>query len=115
MKWSIEMALLTNIAKDVAKSIYKNIMITFGCPMELVSDQGKHFMNEVIQELTHKHMIIHKKSSTYHPQCNGKLESTNKTLVKALKKIMKAKKRIRTESFKDHIRYCGQNPALWEF
>ena len=87
------MALRTNTAKDVAKYICKNIMTKFGCPMKLVNDHGKHFMNEVIQELTSKHMIIHKKSSTYHPQCNGQVESTNKTLVKVLKKIVEANKK----------------------
>ena len=47
-KWPEAMALQTNTTKDVAKFIYKNIMTRFGCPVELVSDQGKHSMNKVI-------------------------------------------------------------------
>ena len=105
-KWPEAMALRTNTAKDVAKFIYKNIMTRFGCPVELVSDQGKHFMNEVIHELTSKHMIIHKKFSTYHPQCNGQVESTNKTLVKVLKKIVKANKKDGDQKLES---------ALWAF
>ena len=61
-KWLEAMTLRTSTAKDVPKFTYKNIMTKFGCPVELVSDQGKHFMNEVILKLTSKHMIIRKKS-----------------------------------------------------
>ena len=53
-------------AKYVRKFIYKNIMTRSGCPVQLVSNQGKHFMNEVIRKLTIKHMTIHKKSLAYH-------------------------------------------------
>ena len=74
--------------------------------MELVSDQGTHFLNRVMEELTTKHMIIHKKSSTYHPQCNGQAESTNKILVKTLKKIVEGNK-------KDWDRKL--NSALWAY
>ena len=47
-KWPQTMALWTNIAEDVESFIYRNIMTKFGCSIELVIDQGKHFMNEVI-------------------------------------------------------------------
>ena len=50
-------------------------------------------MNEVIQGLTSKHMIIHKKSSTYHTKCKGQVESTNKTLVEVLKTKVEANKK----------------------
>ena len=43
-----------------------------GCPIKLVSDQGSHFLNKVVHELTTMYMIIHKKSSVYHPQSNGR-------------------------------------------
>ena len=67
-------------------------MTRFGCPVELVSDQGGHFLNHVIEALTKTHMIMHKKSSTYHPQANGQAESSNKVLIKILKKIVSENK-----------------------
>ena len=70
-KWVEAVALRDNSAKSVAKFLYKNIMTRFGCPVELISDQGGHFLNHVIEFLTKTHMIMHKKSSTYHPQANG--------------------------------------------
>ena len=56
--------------------------------MKLVSDQGVHFLNSVIKDLTSRHMILHKKSTPYHPQANGQAKSTNKVLVRILKKIV---------------------------
>ena len=50
----------------------------FGCPIELVSDQGTHFINKLVHELSIYYVIVHKKSTPYYPQANGLAESTNK-------------------------------------
>ena len=105
-KWAEAKALRSNTAAEVARFLYENIMTRFGCPVELVSDQGTHFLNQVMEELTTKHMIIHKKSSTYHPQCNGQAESTNKILIKTLKKIVEGHKKDWDKKL---------NSALWAY
>ena len=87
-KWVEGVALRDNKAGSVARFLYNNIMSRFGCPIKLVSDQGTHFLNSVIRELTRKHMMVHKKSSPYHPQANGQAESSNKMLLRILKKIV---------------------------
>ena len=91
-KWVEAVALRDNKAASVAKFLYHNIMTRFGCPVELVSDRGGHFFNEVIEELTNTHMILHKKSTAYHPQANGQAKNTNKVLIKILKKIVQEEK-----------------------
>ena len=53
-----------------------------------MSDQGEHFINNLIRELTSHYAIVHKKSAPYYPQANGLAESTNKTLQTILKKIV---------------------------
>ena len=63
-------------------------MTRYGCPVELVTDQGGHFINEVIRELVTQHLIIHKKSTVYYPQANGQAESSNKVLLAILKKLV---------------------------
>ena len=45
-------------------------------------------MNEVIENLVDKFMVLHKKSSPYHPQENGQAKSTNKILCTVLTKIV---------------------------
>ena len=42
-KWVEAVALKDNKAASVARFLYHNIMTRCGCPVELVSDRGKHF------------------------------------------------------------------------
>ena len=72
----------------MAKFLYHNIMTRFG----VISDRGGHFLNEVIEELTETHMILHKKSTAHHPHANDQAKSTNKVLIKILKKVVQDKK-----------------------
>ena len=72
------MALKDNKAAIVAKILYYLIMCKSHCPMEIVSDQGVHFINKVIKLLFSMHTISHKKSYVYYPQVNGQDKSTNK-------------------------------------
>ena len=104
-KW-VEAIALKDKARSVASFLYNNIMTRFGCPIELVSDQGVHFLNKVIKILTKTHMISHKMSSIYHPQANGLAKSSNKILVKILKRTV-------SENRKDWDRKL--NSALWAF
>ena len=83
-KWVEAKALRENIMASAAKFLYEYIWFRFGCPIELISDQGSHFLNTVIHELTNHYAIVHKKSTPYYPQANG---FTNKTLQTILKKI----------------------------
>lgn len=105
-KWVEAVALRDNKASSVARFLYNNIITRFGCPIELVSDQGVHFLNRVIKLLTETHMISHKKSSTYYPQANGLAESSNKILVKILKKTVSENRRDWDSKL---------NSALWAF
>lgn len=74
--------------KEVAtKFIYENIIKRFGFPITLISDKGTYLINQNIQTLMKKYIIDHKKSSTYHPQANGAIESFSKTPTKGLTKI----------------------------
>ncbi|KAL3685682.1 hypothetical protein R1sor_003704 [Riccia sorocarpa] len=87
-KWVEAECYRTNDKKVTAKFIYENIITRFGVPVELVSDQGGHFLNGVIEELTTHYQVKHRFSTPYYPQCNGQAESTNKILIVALRKLM---------------------------
>ena len=47
-KWAEAKAVRKVGACSTAKFIYKNIITRFGCPIEIVTDQGTHFINQVI-------------------------------------------------------------------
>ena len=44
-KWAEAWALRDNTAVVVARMLYKDIFSQFGCPIEIVSDWGGHFLN----------------------------------------------------------------------
>ena len=87
-KWAEAIATKTDDAKTVAKFLYEHIITRFGCPKELVSDRGTHFVNDTIQQLTNKYFIKHRTSSPYHPRANGQTEKTNGILCKIITKTV---------------------------
>ena len=87
-KWAEAAATKNNDAKTVAKFLYENILSRYGCPKELISDRGTHFLNETIEELTTKFFIKHRKTSPYHPRANGQTEKTNGLLCNILTKTI---------------------------
>ena len=90
-KWAEAAAVRKDDAKTVAKFLYENIITRFGCPKELVSDRGTHFINHTIQAMTEKYEIKHRKTTPYHPQANGQTEKTNGILCKILTKTISGK------------------------
>ena len=74
-------------ASTTTQLIFDNIITRFGCPKILMSDQGTHFLNQTIQELTEEFQVFHQKSTPYHPQANGTVEAFNKILEHALTKV----------------------------
>ena len=87
-KWVEVVALKDNSAKSTAWFIYDNIICRFGCPLDLVTDQGGHFINETVEALVRDFAIKQRKFTTYYPRCNGEAESTNKTLKTILLKTV---------------------------
>jgi transposase InsO family protein len=60
----------------------------FGCPKELVNDRGTHFINKIIEQLTTKYLIKHRKSTPCHPRANGQTKKTNGILCKIITKTV---------------------------
>ena len=56
-KWVEAKALRDNTAASTAKFVYEHLLRRYGCPIELVSDQGGHFINHIIRELTHHYAV----------------------------------------------------------
>ena len=70
-------ALRDNMAASSANVLYEYIWCRFGCPIELVSDRGTHFVNKVIYELLHYYAMVHKRSTSYYQQANGLADRTD--------------------------------------
>ncbi|MCO5614982.1 hypothetical protein L7F22_069269 [Adiantum nelumboides] len=87
-KWVEAKATPKNDARTTACFLYEYVFTRYGLPIEIVSDKGTHFINEVIHYLLDEFMVVHKKPAPYHPQANGQAESTNKILCTVLTKIV---------------------------
>jgi hypothetical protein len=70
-----------------ARFIFENANTRFGCPRNLTSDQGTHFISSTIGALTTEFLIKHHKSNPYHPQDNGMVEAFNKIIERGLTKV----------------------------
>jgi hypothetical protein len=86
-KWVEVKVLKTNIVAVTTQFIYEFILTRFGCPFTLVSNQGTHFINEVIKTLTIHFLFQHTRFTTYYLQGNGQAESTNKVIGLLLSKL----------------------------
>lgn len=87
-KWVEAKATVKADAKTTPQFLYEYVIVRYGLPIEIVSDRGTHFLNDMIEHLLEEFMIIHRKSAPYHPQANGQVEATNKTLCTVLTKIV---------------------------
>ena len=63
-------------------------MMRFGHPLEIVSDRGTHFLNDVICDITTKYLISHHKTTSYNPKANGLTKRANGIIGKVLNKMM---------------------------
>jgi transposase InsO family protein len=86
-RWPEARAIKSANAETVATFIYEEIICRFGAPKKIQSDQGTHFVNEIIKNLTERFRIKHSLSSPYHPQSNGLVERFNKTLCEGIAKV----------------------------
>ncbi len=87
-KWVEARALKTNIVVITIKNLYDFILTRFGCRLIIVIGQGVHFINDVIKYLTYHFLLKHVSFTTYYPQGNGQVESTNKVLGTLLTKLV---------------------------
>jgi hypothetical protein len=85
-KW-IEVVPLKNMThKEVIEFITKHIIHRFGIPQTLTTDQTTSFVSSQVREFIESYKIRLLNSSPYYAQANGQAESSNKPLIKLIKK-----------------------------
>lgn len=83
-------AVPTRQATDVViiKFLLTNIMSRFGCPRKIVTDNAKAFISSKLIKFYSDYNIILSHSTAYYPQGNGLDESSNKSLIRIIKKLL---------------------------
>ena len=100
-KWPEVFAVPDQTSLTIAKLLVEQIVSRHGVPKELLSDRGKNFLSELMQEV-YDLLGTHKVSTTaYHPQTDGLVERFNRTLTDMLAKTVEKQGR----DWDEHLPY----------
>ena len=84
-KWVEAEAFDTITEKNVQSFVWRYIICKYGIPRVLVLDNGKQFDNDSFRDFCLQLGIKNHYSSPAHPQANGQVEVTNRSLFKLSK------------------------------
>ena len=79
-KWAEAMPTYAEDGKTIVLFLFNHIIARFGIPRTIVTNQGSHFQNKMMVELSAKLGFLHDNSTPYYPQANGQVETINKVL-----------------------------------
>ena len=93
-KWVEAEALATITKKNVRSFVWRCIICRFGIPKVLILDNGRQFDNESFRDFCSQLGIKNHYSSPAHPEANGQVEVTNRSLLKIIKTRLEGAKGI---------------------
>ena len=83
-RWPVAKAVRKVEAVDVAQFLYDEIVIQYGVPSIIHTDNGTNFTSDTLDFYTKMLKTKHYLSTPYHPQSNGKLERFHGPLQKSI-------------------------------
>eukprot|EP00253_Pinus_taeda_P026706 PITA_26706 len=76
----------------IIQFLESNILSRFGCPEKIITDNATAFKSKKMINFCHKYHITLGHSTAYYPQGNGLAESSNKSLINIIKKLLEENK-----------------------
>jgi transposase InsO family protein len=86
IKWTETVPLKNMTYREVIHFISEHFIHRFDIPQTLTTDQGSLFMSHQVHKFAESLKIKLLSSAPYHAQVNGQAESSNKSLIKLIKK-----------------------------
>jgi hypothetical protein len=92
-KWAEALPLRNHTAPVVATALFTNVLVRFGMPRRILSDQGAEFESNLFQELCRMMNIDKVRTTPYKPSTNGQVERLHRTLNGMLARVVRADQR----------------------
>jgi len=87
-KFSLAIPLENQLSETIAKAFVDNFICRFGAPLCILTDQGSNFISELIHNVCKILKIKKLQSTAYHPQTNGALERSHRTIVEYIRNFI---------------------------
>ena len=86
-RWITAIVLPDCLAQITAQTLFNNYICQYGVPLAILSDQGTHFKNQLMESIAKLIGYNHIFSSVYHSQSNEMIECFNATFVPQIVKL----------------------------
>ncbi|CAF1558610.1 unnamed protein product [Adineta ricciae] len=86
-RWVVAVAVPDCSAQTTAEALFNEYICRYGVPAAILSDQGTHFHNQLMEAMAKLVGYNHTYSTTYHPQSNGMIERFNATFIPQIAKL----------------------------
>ena len=86
-KFVVAKATRDNTALSAAKVLVEDVILKYGTPNQLLTDNGSHFTSELFNGITSLCGICHLYTTPYNPKANGVCERFNSTMCDSLAAI----------------------------
>ncbi|CAF3711733.1 unnamed protein product [Rotaria socialis] len=80
-KFVVTKAVYDNTSTTAAQFLLYDVFMLYGTPLEIITDNGRHFTSSLYKSLLQLTNCCHIKTTPYNPQANGQCERHNATLV----------------------------------
>ncbi|MCG8035188.1 MAG: DDE-type integrase/transposase/recombinase [Candidatus Thiodiazotropha taylori] len=87
-KWVELAALPAQNAELTARAFLNHFIVTFGCPLEVHTDQGRNFESELFQAFCKLLEITKTRTTPYHPSGNGQCEIFNRVILQMIRSYL---------------------------
>ena len=87
-KYTLALPIKQQDAQTIARVFVEEVILKFGIPQMILTDQGSNFMSEIFTNICKLLNIKKRKCTAYYPQSNGALERTRRVLVEYLRSFI---------------------------